>query len=286
MRRLFGLVAALLLAACGGPTHAERHLTPHPDRRQSEVEYFVERPVGPGPWPTLVFLHGHQTGPSRPGGRVFADWGVLSRYARQQFLAVSVSLPGYGGSDGPADFAGPYTQRAVDAVLTRLEADGLAAPGQVLLQGVSLGAVTAGLMAAADPDIDGVVLISGLYDLPAFLAHPRTSGALGVKLAALQQTGGDVEALRARSLLLRASAIKAPALVLNGAKDDRTDPGQARRLAQAINAAGGTAKAVIYAEYGHEIPIAARQTIIDAFIARHLGAPPLREGHRLPPGGP
>lgn len=269
MRRFIFLVA-WMLSGCNGPVQADSRLIPHLETPSAQVEYFVEQPVGSGPWPTLVFLHGHQSGASTPGGQVFADWRVLDRHAGQGYLAVSVSLPVYGGSDGPADFAGPYTQRAVTAVLLKLRADGLAHRNRTLLQGASLGAVTAGLMAADDPEIDGVVLISGLYDLAPFLNHPRTPGAAAVRIAAVQQTGGDPDALRSRSLLLRAGNVRAAALILNGGRDDRTDPDQSRRLADTLNAQGGTAKAVIYEQYGHEIPVAARQAEIDLFIARHF----------------
>lgn len=266
--------AALTLIGCAEPAQADNRFIPNPADPSAKVEYFIDQPPGSGPWPTILFLHGNQNGLSTPGGRVYADWGVLRRYAGQGYLSVSVSLPGFGASHGPADFAGPYTQEAVAAVLAELEAEGLAEPGRVLLYGVSLGAVTAGLLAAADPDIDGLVLISGLYDLPAFLDRPQSPGAAAVKAAALRQTGGDPDALRSRSLLAQVASVRAAALILNGAADDRTDPEQALRLAEALNTQGRTAKVVIYADYGHEIPVAVRQKEIDAFIDQNFPVVP------------
>lgn len=272
-RRLVA-IAFLAFGGCGTPSQAGSRFIPNPAKASAQVEYFIDQPPGPGPWPMIVFLHGHQNGVSTPGGQVYSDWGVLRRYAAQGYLAVSVSLPGFGASDGPADFAGPDTQAAVAAVIGTLEAEGLGEPGRVLLHGVSLGAMTAGLVAARDPDIDGVVLISGLYDLPAVLDRPRTPGAAAVRAAVLRQTTGDANALRSRSLLLQVRTVRSAALILNGARDDRTDPDQARRLAEAFRAQGLTAKAVIYPDYGHEIPSAVRQAEIDAFIARQL--PPIQ----------
>lgn len=260
------MVAALFLSGCNGSFEASRATIVHPDDRHANIEYFVGRPAGAGPWPTIIFLHGHQNPTKRIGGQAFVNWGVLNQFAQKGYLAVSVSLPGYGQSSGPPDFAGPFTQHAVQAVLTKVESDRLAIPDKILIQGVSLGAVTAALVAAKNKQIAGLVLISGLYDLPAFFADPKSSTAQMVKTAAVQQTGGSEEAFRMRSALFSAKDIRAATLILNGAKDDRTDARQAESFAAAINASGGRAVAHIFPEYGHEIPFKIRDAEISRFI--------------------
>lgn len=201
MRRISrtAAIVALALAGYGRAADAVPITIPHPDKKGARIEYFEERPAGTGPWPTIVFLHGHQGPMARIGGRAFENWGVLRRFARQGYLAVSVSLPGYGGSSGPEDFAGRFSQHAVLAVVAKLEADRRAMPDKVLIEGISLGEVTGALVAARDRQLAGLVLISGLYDLPAFFAHPSSAGALQVKAAAVELTGGRPEALRSRS---------------------------------------------------------------------------------------
>jgi len=264
------LIAGLALAGCGHSGKAIPETIAHPDRGGARIEYFAEQPAGSGPWPTVIFLHGHQSATARIGGRAYANWGVLDRFAKRGYLAVAISLPGYGGSSGPEDFAGPFSQHAVQAVMAALEADHKAAPNDVLIEGVSLGAVTAALVAAHDPHIKGLVLISGLYDLAPFFAHPKSAGAAAVKAAAIAQIGGSAAALQARSALLLAPRIHAATLILNGGKDDRTYPDQARQLAAAITAHGGRAEAHIYPDFAHEIPLEARDAQIDRFIDRTL----------------
>lgn len=260
------LATAFLLGGCQNHADGRQAKISHPDLSSATIEYFAERPAGPGPWPTVVFLHGYQNPTQRIGGKVFVNWGVLNQYAKRGYLAVSVSLPGFGQSSGPADFAGPFTQHAVQAVITKLIAGRLANPNKILIQGVSLGAVTAALVAAKNEQIKGLVLISGLYDLPAFFANPQSQGARMVKAAAIEQTGGSDAALRSRSALWLVSDIKAATLILNGARDDRTDAQQAQRFAAAINAHGGRAEVHIFAEYGHEIPVNVRDQRVSKFI--------------------
>ena len=270
--RLLALFAVGLLACSSRQVlHAQALSIPHPDNPSRHVEYFLEKPAGHGPWPAIIFLHGHQEPQPTPGGKVYVQWGVLHEFARRGYLAVSVSQPGYGQSSGPPDFCGPFTQHAVAAVIARLRAEGLAQPGKILIEGVSRGAMLAGLLAAHDSSIKGLVLISGEYDLREEVAHPKSPIAVEIANDIVAESGGSQQALKDRSVLDVAPHIKATTLILNGANDDRTDPGQARRLAQEINKHGGHAQAIIYPQYGHQIPVAVRNKDVDPFIQSVLG---------------
>lgn len=265
------LVTLAGLIACSGHKIASAQVLsiPHPDDPAKRIECFLEKPKDNGPWPAVVFLHGHQEWP-RAGGKDFVQWGVLDEFAGRGYLAVSISQPGYGGSTGPADFCGPLTQHAVAAVIAKLHADGYVQDNRVLIEGVSRGALVASLAAAYDPSIRGIVLISGLYDLPAYASHAKSATAISIVDSMKAETGGTAEALKARSLLYYAQNIKAETLILNGSKDDRTDPDQARRVAEIINSHGGHARAIIYPEYGHQIPVEVRSKDVDPFIVRVL----------------
>lgn len=275
-------LGGVALIACRAAAPGSRRV-PHPDDASKQVEYFVAQPPGPGPWPTVVLLHGHQDGlgpggllGGTPGGRQFVDWGVLTQLARRGYLAVAVSQPGYGRSSGPADFAGPFTQHAVAGVLTRLRAEGRIAPRRLVLEGVSRGALVAGLVGACDSTVSGLVLISGAYDLTAYVRDARDPAAGPAQQAVVRaltaETGGSPAALRARSVLPVAGAIRAATLVLSGAQDARTSAAQAQELAAAIVRAGGRARAVVYPAFGHQLPVAVRNAAVDPFIDSVLRA--------------
>jgi dipeptidyl aminopeptidase/acylaminoacyl peptidase len=243
---------------------------PHPDDPARKVEYFLEKPGGPGPWPAIVLLHGHQDWP-RAGGKDFVTWGVLDDFANRGYLAVSISQPGYGNSTGPAEFCGPLTQHAVAAVIARLRADGYVKANRIVIQGVSRGAMVAGLLASEDSGIAGVIMISGVYDLPEYVQKAKSPMQKSVVDALISETGASEQALRSRSVLYFAQNFKAPALILTGAQDDRTDPNQALRLANEINEHGGHARTIVYPQYGHNIPVEVRNKDIGPFIAQVLG---------------
>jgi dipeptidyl aminopeptidase/acylaminoacyl peptidase len=264
-------ISILLLWPCQGKSASSPLHVQHPDDPSKQVEYFLERPSGEAPWPTVVLLHGHQEG-AKAGGEDFVEWGVLEQLAGRSYLAVAISQPGYGKSTGPADFSGVFTQHAVSSVIAKLRAEGLASPNRLLIEGISRGALTAGLVAAEDPSVSGLVLISGVYDLPAYIQDSNANAFRKAIVASIMaETGGTIEALTARSILHRARDIKASVLILNGAKDDRTDPRQAQVLADRITEGGGRARAIIYPSFGHKIPVEIRNKEVDPFIDEVLG---------------
>lgn len=248
-----------------------RRTIPHPSNPNAIIEFFLQRPLTAGPQPALILLHGNQPSLPSAGGRVFVQWGELERLSAMGFAVAAISLPGFGGSTGPKDFAGPFAQDAVGAVISHLEQTGIAKPEYATIQGISLGAVTGALLAAKDRRIVGLVLISGAYDLPSLFANQGRSSVAEVLAEFNRQTGGGEQALRERSALFQATKIKAHTLILNGARDDRTDPAQAEQLKNAILAGGGQAESIIYPEFGHAIPAQTRQPRIDAFLAQLLG---------------
>lgn len=278
-------ICVTALAACtpsedtfGRPLHPVFEHDSLPMSGGKFVEYYWKRPQDGGlvRHPVLVFLHGHQEGHNTPGGKAFADFGVLDTAVSHGYVGVSVSQPGYGHSSGPPDFMGPATVAAVQTVIAHFRAQPFVSGDRVALEGVSRGAIAASLIAVSDPTIRAMVLISGEYDFASPIDATTPAGRLAlqrrefVRPAIMAETDGSDAALRARSALLQVDRIRTPALLFNGEDDDRTDPTQAQTLAERMRANGVEARSIVYPSVGHAIPYAEREREIEPFLAKLL----------------
>lgn len=111
-----------------------REFLPHKKANDKKIEMFWTKPDGAGPWPAIVYIHGHQE-PARDGGEVYVKGGRLRLMAMRGYVAASVSQPGYGNSDGPPDYCGPFTQDAVLEAIEFLRNKPFVKPNKVALYG-------------------------------------------------------------------------------------------------------------------------------------------------------
>jgi dipeptidyl aminopeptidase/acylaminoacyl peptidase len=208
----------------------EAHYIPNLADFTERVEFFVSVPATEGPWPAVVYVHGHQH-PARPGGGAIEQGRLLERLAGAGVLGISLSQPGYGGSDGPPDYCGPRTQKAIGSVLRHLVARRRARPGRVAIIAGSRGAIAAAVSAADAPELGALVVSAGVYDLAAAY---RDCPWPGIRKNIEQEAGTSAEAFQARSALATAQLIRCQVLVMHGALDDRFRPEQAERFAEAL----------------------------------------------------
>lgn len=266
------ITCGFFVFSCKESHNPDASFIPHPDNASKKIEYYIKKPKGSGAHPAIIFIHGHQTGLQLPGGRDFADWGVLEKFSNLGFVAIAISQPGYGASDGPPDYCGSFTQNAVIAVIEKFEKEGLIQSNQIILEGISRGAIVAGLVAAKKQSIRGLILISGVFDFTRYQEEAKTNAAKRSIINAIQnEIGKSDDSLFKRSVLHFADRIKASTLILNGENDDKTIPQQARGLADEINKHGGNASFVVFKNTGHLIPVNQRDKIIDSFISNTVG---------------
>jgi dipeptidyl aminopeptidase/acylaminoacyl peptidase len=228
---------------------------------QKRVEVYWAKPAGDGPFPAIVFVHGHQE-TERNGGESYVRTGRLGRMAAQGYVAAAVSQPGYGNSDGPPDFCGPRTQGAVLRVVEALRGKPFVKPEKITVFGYSRGAIVTAMVATKDPRLAGVVLGAGAYDFATWFPTPMR----GIEANIRQEAGTSAEAFRDRSALLHVDKITIPVLILHGAKEERIPLRQAERFAEALQARGARVKLVVFPDAGHDIPIEAQYREILPFL--------------------
>lgn len=238
-----------------------RHLIDRGDG--ANVELFQAQPESTTPAGAILFVHGNQGG-RLIGAQEAVDSGTLLRFCSGlNITAAAVSQPGFGASDGPADFCGPNTQRAIMAALSFLREQPSVDAGRIVLYGNSRGAVASAMVAAQVPDLRAVILRSGVYDLKA--AYEASSK--GLRWVIEQEAGLSSEAFLARSALHHVSKIRAETLLLHGRLDERAPVAQAEQFSDALTDAGVPVTLHVF-ECGHDIPREYAQAAQRSFLQR------------------
>jgi pimeloyl-ACP methyl ester carboxylesterase len=172
---------------------------------------------------TVVYLHGITS------HRASGVW-IAERLAPRGFEVVAYDGRAHGDSTGEACTYGYYEKRDLVRVVDRLGA------GPFILMGTSLGGAVALQAAAIDPRIVGVVAVATFSDLrtvaneraPFFASRANIDEALRLAEEKARFKVDEVSPVAA------ASAIKAPVLLIHGAKHAETPPDHSRRVAAAL----------------------------------------------------
>ncbi len=196
---------------------------------EGKVEAMAVWPPGGGQRPALLLVHA-ATGRAQRFRRAMFD------LSRQGVVAMSISLPGFGGSTGPEDFAGP---RSVAAVLeaarylaSRRDVSGIA------VYGYGQGATTALIAAIRGTDIRLVAVEGGVYGLGR--AYPDLPPSERERLRFLLGGGPGEKpaAYRMRSPIHEAGRLRGPALIIHSRDEKRYPLSESERLADALKKKG------------------------------------------------
>lgn len=211
----------------------------------------------------ILFVHGNQGG-LLLGGKEAVDDGSLVRFSsRLGVTAAAVSQPGFGASDGPADFCGPSTQQTIIAALDFLKQQPLVDPERIVLYGNSRGAVASAMAATKVPDLKAIILTGGVYDL----RDAYRNSSRGLQQAIQNEAGLSDEAFLERSALYHADSIRSETLLLHGKHDDRASIDQAERFSKALARAGVPVRFHAL-DGGHRLPREQVTPILRDFLTR------------------
>jgi len=270
-RLLLSLAALQILAvpAPGGEPEILKDLVyaePGGDRLQLDLAI----PDGPGPHPTILFIHG---GGWREGARQHA-WGAVQDALRAGFAAASPSYRFAPGHVWPAqldDVRSALRWLRANASKHRLDARRIGACGWSAGGHLSLMLGLAAPAAGDDARVEAVVNFFG----PTDLTRDVFNDAVDKILADL--TGGSREAkaaaYRDSSPVTHVSPGDAPVLTFHGTKDELVPDEQARVLHRALDLAGIPNRLEILEGRGHGWGGADGERTRDetlAFFDRHL----------------
>ena len=190
------------------------------------LEAITFKPEGASPFPGLLLIPGHAT--------TARDWIPTGlTFARNGFAGVAISQPGYGYSEGPADFVGPKTIKALIEGYRKFQREPFVDAERMGIVGYSRGGMAASLLAVQLDDVKAVVLGAGVYDFKK--AHDEVK-IEGILRNMEHETGMTKEAIRQRSSVLQMEKLKCPVLILHGEKDVNVPVSQAWLLRDRLTA--------------------------------------------------
>lgn len=209
---------------------------------------------------TIVYLHGIADNRS-------SAVGVIERFTARGFAVIAYDGRAHGQSGGDACTYGFFEKRDLRKVIDAIGG------GRVVLIGTSLGAAVALQAAADDPRIAAVIAAETFSDLRTVATERApfvfTRGSIdrAFRLAE-QQAGFSVDAV---SPIAAAPRIKAPVLLIHGARDTATPPSHSQRVFDALT---GPKRLILVAGAGHNQSLRSEVwSAIDRWIDAHSPKP-------------
>lgn len=246
----------------------EHSFISNPNETHCQIEFFVLKPEGTGPFPILFLLHGHQPLENSPGGEQLVKFGYLETFVKEGIIAVAISVPGFGLSEGPRDFSGPNSQKAVAAVVEYFTHFPFVDSKRMGIYGISKGATLASMVHKYTSVLSLQILEAGWYDLttcsslmPNYLEKIRES--------ITAETGGKKSDLIERSAVHNTELVDAKTLILVGEFDDRRTLPSAIALHEKLLTEGKDSRIKIYSNTLHTLPPDKWSTII-SFTREHF----------------
>ncbi len=232
------------------------------------VEAIITRPFGDEKRAGLLLVPGH----SRTAHDMLPQ---AIRFARAGFVTMSVSQPGYGGSTGLADFAGPRTFSALKAASHRLASLSFVDPKRLGVYGYSRGALAAAQLATRTDMFRAAVFGGGIYD---FRSAFEQISLPGIQANMQSEAGLSEEAIRFRSPVQDIAGLDGPVLIIHGELDENAPPAQAYLLRDRLTALGREHQLMIIAGGTHSLGM--KDVVVPAveFFSKHLQQQDNREG--------
>jgi dipeptidyl aminopeptidase/acylaminoacyl peptidase len=241
-----------------------------------KLQGYITAPDGSGPHPLVVLPHG---GPHGLRDYWEFDWEA-QLLASRGYAVLQLNFRGSGGYGMDFETAG-YRQWGLsmqddltDATKWAIEQK-IAIPDRICIFGGSYGGYAALMGVAREPDLYRCAIgYAGVYDLELMLSSADIPSSRSGQAYLARTVGDDITDLRARSPVHQAARIKAPVLLIHGAKDWRADYEQATRMKEALQKHNKPLEWVAVSREGHGVhDEATRKEVYErilAFLGKHL----------------
>ena len=224
------------------------------------VEALAFRPAGDGRFPGVLMIPGFQ--------RTAYDLISLgSTLAGEGFAGIGVTQPGFGKSEGPADYVGPNTLRVLTEGYQKFKKEPYVDAKSMGIYGFSRGGMAASLLVVQLSDVKAAVLGAGVYDFKK--AHDDAT-IEGIRLNMERETGMTENAIRERSSLFMMERLHCPVLILHGEKDENVPVSQAHLLRDKLQALKKDFEIKLFPDRTHGIGPEVTTYTVDFFKRRLL----------------
>lgn len=209
-----------------------------------KVEAYIVRPKGQGPFPLMVFLHGHSWR-SMGAERILP---VAEAFTRDLcYASLAVSLPGYGQTEVPGGADPEITLNVILDAISAVKGIPWIDSQRLYLYGFSRGGIFTAALITQITGLQGVVLHSGAYDLNRLYRETPHRW-----LRTMLNPSGDPDA-KLFSVIPEVSKWRAPTLILHGLQDALIPVDQAILLGESLEAAKKPYQIVLYPDRGHRL---------------------------------
>jgi dipeptidyl aminopeptidase/acylaminoacyl peptidase len=228
--------------------------------------------------PTVLNVHGGPWGRDTWGLDPEAQW-----LANRGYLCLQVNFRGSTGygkafvNAGDREWGGAMQNDLTDAVAFAV-AQGWADPARVAIYGGSYGGYAALAGAAFTPDLYRCAVdIVGPSNLKTLIETipPYWQPQVALFHQRVGNPETDAEFLWSRSPLSRASSIRTPLLIAQGANDPRVKQAESEQIVAALRDAGIDYEYMLFPDEGHGFAKPENRlrfyTAAERFLARHLG---------------
>ena len=206
-----------------------------------KIEAFTIRPLAEGKYPGLVLLAG------REGAKTFFTFGTI--FAQQGFASMAVTEPGFGKSEGKADFMGPKSIEAFAVGFKKFRSESFVDSDRMGVFGYSRGGMAASLLTIKlGKAVKAAVFGAGVYDFKRAYEETKFEG---IRENIKTETGFTEQAIRERSSILQMKKLETPVLIIHGNNDENVPTNQALLLRDRLTELNKDFEIIILADHRH-----------------------------------